>query len=85
MPQAERSQRPAGYLWEDGGRDRLIFLGSLAPGDEAPRAYRDDPARDMAGLFERIAAFRYRLVIPSPRGGAKLEVYELVPAEVQTE
>lgn len=77
------SQRPAGYLWDDADLSRLVFLGSLAPGDDEPRAYGEDPARDIAGIFERIGSFRYRLVIPWPRNGAKLEVYELIPAPVQ--
>ncbi|MDT9600802.1 DUF4893 domain-containing protein [Sphingosinicella rhizophila] len=77
------SQRPAGYLWEDDDPDRLIFLGSLAPGDDEPLAYGEDPTRDVAGLFERVGAFRYRLVVPWPRNGAKLEVYELIPAPIQ--
>jgi hypothetical protein len=79
------SERPAGYLWEEeGSSKRLIFLGSLALGTEdAPLAYGEDPTRDMAGVFERVATFRYRLVIPSPRGTSKLDVIELVPAPVQ--
>lgn len=77
--------RPAGYLWDDERDERMIFLGSLAPGDEAPLAYGDDPARDMAGLFERVGPFRYRLVVPHPRSGAKLELFELIPAPVQAE
>jgi hypothetical protein len=81
------SERPAGYLWEEQGRSsRLFFLGSLALGSEdAPLAYGDDPSRDMAGVFERVAPFRYRLVIPRPRGISKLDVIELVPAPVQAE
>jgi hypothetical protein len=79
------SERPAGYLWEqEGNSSRLVFLGSLALGTEdAPLAYGDDPTRDMAGVFERVAPFRYRLVIPRPRGTSKLDVIELVPAPVQ--
>jgi hypothetical protein len=78
------SQRPAGRLWEDDDPNRMIFLGSLALGDEKePLAYRDDPARDMAGVFERFAPFRWRLVIPWPRSGAKLEVFELTPVANQ--
>jgi hypothetical protein len=78
------SQRPAGGLWEDDNPKRMIFLGSLALGDEKePRAYGEDPARDMAGVFERIAPFRWRLVIPWPRSGAKLEVFELTPVANQ--
>lgn len=74
------TQRPAGYLYPDPGRNRLVFLGSLpAPGDEAVRAYGEDSARDLAGVLERVAPFRYRLVIPWPQSDSKLDVIELVP------
>jgi hypothetical protein len=77
------SRRPAGGLWEDDDPNRMIFLGSLALSDEKePRAYGEDPERDMAGVFERIAPFKWRLVIPYPRSGAKLEVFELTPVAV---
>ena len=67
------SQRPAGRLWEDDIPTRLIFLGSLALGnEEEARAYGDDPRRDVAGVFERIAPFVWRLVIPFPQDGTKL-------------
>ena len=80
------SERPAGRLWEDDRSDRLVFLGSLALGDEEqPRAYGDDPKRDMAGVLERIGPFRWRLVIPWPQGGSKLWVFELTPVEKQPE
>jgi hypothetical protein len=76
------SQRPAGRLWEDDDSNRLIFLGSLALGDEEqPLAYGDDPKRNMAGVFERIGAFRWRLVIPWPQSNAKLDVFELTPVD----
>ena len=78
------SQRPAGRLWEDDNPRRLIFLGSLALGnEETPLAYGDDPKRDMAGYFERTAPFRWRLVIPWPQDGAKLNVFELTPVPEQ--
>ena len=78
------SQRPAGRLWEDDLNTRLIFLGTLALGnEEEARAYGDDPKRDMAGIFERIAPFRWRLVIPFPQDGAKLDVFELTPVADQ--
>lgn len=78
------SQRPAGRLWDDDDPKRMIFLGSLALADEKePLAYGDDPERDMAGVFERIGPFRWRLVIPWPRSGAKLEVFELTPVADQ--
>ena len=81
------SERPAGYLWEEeGSSKRLVFLGSLALGNEdAPLGYGEDPTRDMAGVFERVAPFRYRLVIPRPRGTSKLDVIELVPSPRQAE
>ena len=78
------SQRPAGRLWDDDNSRRMIFLGSLALGNEDEvRAYGDDPRRDMAGIFERIAPFRWRLVIPWPRDGSKLHVFELTPVPEQ--
>ncbi|QIL01928.1 DUF4893 domain-containing protein [Sphingomonas sinipercae] len=80
------SQRPSGQLWDDDGGKRMIFLGSLAIDDEKePLAYGEDPTRDTAGVFERIAPMRWRLVIPYPRSGAKLEVFELTPVPNQPE
>ncbi|MEO7635847.1 MAG: DUF4893 domain-containing protein [Sphingomicrobium sp.] len=78
------SQRPAGRLYEDDETTRLIFLGSLALGDEQqPVAYGDDPKRDMAGVLERIAPFTWRLVIPWPQSPSKLDVFELTPVADQ--
>ena len=78
------SQRPAGRLWEEDNNTRLIFLGSLALGDEeAPLAYGDSPKRDMAGMLERTGPFRWRLVIPWPQDGSKLHAYELTPVADQ--
>jgi hypothetical protein len=80
------SQRPAGRLWEDDDPNRLIFLGSMALGDEElPLAYGDNPKRDMAGIFERIGPFVWRLVIPWPQSGGKLDVFELTPVANQPE
>jgi len=78
------SQRPAGRLWEDDDPERLIFLGSLALGDEQqPLAYGDDPKRDMAGVLDRIGPFKWRLVIPWPQSTSKLDVFELTPVAQQ--
>jgi len=78
--------RPAGRLWEDDMSDRLIFLGSLALGnEEQPLAYGDNPKRDMAGVLERIRPFVWRLVIPWPQNDSKLDVFELTPVEKQPE
>jgi hypothetical protein len=74
------SERPAGWLYEDGEADRLIFLGTLVRGTErATLPYGEDAERDMAGIVERVGPFRYRLVIPWPQHESKLDVIELVP------
>lgn len=79
------SQRPAGRLWE-AGNDRFVYLGSLALGNERePLAYGEDPDRDMAGVWERIGPFRWRLVIPYPKNGGILDVFELTPVADQPE
>jgi hypothetical protein len=76
------SQRPAGRLWKDDDPTRLVFLGSLALGNEdQPLAYGDDPKRNMAGVLERIGPFRWRLVIPWPQSSSKLDVFELTPVD----
>ena len=78
------SQRPAGRLWPDDEATRLVFLGSLALGDETqPIAYGDDPKRDMAGVLQRIGPFRWRLVLPWPQSSSKLDVFELTPVAEQ--
>jgi hypothetical protein len=80
------SERPVGRLWNDADSNRLVFLGSLAMGNEAkPLAYGDDPKRNMVGVVERFAPFRWRLVVPWPESNSKLEVYELAPVEKQPE
>jgi len=78
------SQRPAGRLWADQIATRMIFLGSLALGnEEEARAYGADPRRDVAGVFERIAPFVWRLVIPFAQDGTTLQVFELTPVPEQ--
>ena len=78
------SQRPAGRLWEDDNPTRLIFLGTIALGSEdEARAYGEDPRRDTAGILERIAPFKWRLVIPFGQTGARLDIFELTPVADQ--
>jgi hypothetical protein len=78
------SQRPAGRLWEDDNPTRLIFLGTVALGsEEEARAYGEDSRRDIAGIFERIAPFQWRLLIPFTQSGARLDVFELTPVAEQ--
>lgn len=74
------SERPAGYVWTEGD-GRGVFLGAMVLGNEAQvPAYGQDARRDLAGIVERIGPFRYRLVMPRPQNGAKIDVLELVPA-----
>jgi hypothetical protein len=73
------SQRARGLLYPDTDR-RLVFVGAQAWGmDEVgfPR-YGQQPIRDQVGVFERIGASRWRLVVPWPRVESKLEILELV-------
>ena len=74
------SQRPSGLLWPLDG-SRLLFLGAMALGDEAGTLdYGRDAERDLVGVVERIAARRWRLVLPRPHWESQIDVIELVPA-----
>jgi len=76
-------ERLGGYLLDDKGSTRLIFLGTAAPRPRGVlRGYGEDPAANVIGLFERIGPFRYRLAVPS-RDGARVGLYEMTPAPVQ--
>lgn len=72
------TQRPAGRFWTDSDT-RLVFLGALSRGEDAPPPYADDARRDVAGYLERVGPFRWRLAVPYPADGPVLDVYELVP------
>jgi hypothetical protein len=73
------STLPGGWLHADTDK-RQVFLGTFRTGSEkiAP-PYGRDPARDVAGVIERVAPFRWRLVLTHPGKGALLDLYELVP------
>ena len=74
------SQRPSGLLFPESGTE-MIFLGSMALGDEPPaRSYGPNPDRDMVARLERFAPARWRLVIPWPQYESNLDLIELVPA-----
>jgi hypothetical protein len=72
------SDLPNGWLFADAG-PRYVFLGAQQrrPGENS-LAYGAERARDIAGVVERVGAFKWRLVVPrtSPRG---VWVYELTP------
>lgn len=73
------SQRPAGRLWPDSDQ-RMIFLGANSLDDDhQPPAYGAEDARDVVGYVERVAPFRWRMVMPWPRAGSKLDILELIP------
>ena len=74
------SQRPTGRLYPDDG-GRMVFLGTMMLGDETRALdYGRDPERDMVGLFERIGARRWRLVLPFPRWESIVDAIEVTPA-----
>lgn len=75
------SSLPGGWLYTDGDANRLVFLGTnrLRRDQPAP-AYGDLPGREMAGVIERVAPFRWRLVLTrSLNSTAEIELFELVP------
>lgn len=75
----EGSDRPAGRIWP-GTETHLVFLGAMALGkEEQVAAYGDDPDRNLAGIIERVDAFRWRLVMPAPVPASRLDVIELIP------
>ena len=58
----------------------MIFIGATALGNEpVPPAYGDDSERSLVGVLERVAPFRYRLVMPRGRSVGALDVLEMVP------
>lgn len=70
---------PGGWLHADTDR-RQVFLGTLRTrAASVASAYGKDPARDVAGVVERVAPFRWRLVLTKAGKGALLDIYELVP------
>lgn len=74
------SQRQVGTLYADGDPDRLVFLGTLALGDEGRAlTYGVDPQRDVAGGIQRIGERRWRLLMPYPRFESLMDVLEIVP------
>jgi hypothetical protein len=69
-------QRLGGYLFEEKGGTRLVFLGAARTRRGALAAYGDAAGTNAIGMVERIGDFRYRLTVPQRGGG--LAVYEMV-------
>ena len=76
------AQLPGGWLFDDEGGKRVIFLGTLRPRQAkiAP-PYGESPQRDVAAVIERIAPFRWRMVLARNDGqnDQMLDIYELIP------
>lgn len=76
------AQLPGGWLFDDQGGKRVIFLGTLRPrlAKIAP-PYGELPQRDVAAVIERFAPFRWRMVLARNDGESEqmLDVYELTP------
>ena len=72
------SQRTRGLLYPDTDR-RLVFVGAQAWGADETEypAYGQRAERDQVGVFERVGANRWRLVLPWPKQESKLEILEL--------
>jgi len=71
--------QPRGWLFAQNDT-RQVFLGALQPvrGGPAP-AYGANPASNVAGVVERVSAFRWRMTLTRAGAGALLDLYELVP------
>lgn len=72
---------PGGWLYADNDSKRLVFLGTnRLRRDEAAPGYGVLPGREVAGVVERVAPFRWRLVLTRPlSNAAEIELYELTP------
>lgn len=76
------SDVPAGRLHPFGDK-RYVFLGAnQRKAGDTSLAYATDRTRDVAGVIERVAPFRWRMVVPS-RDARTLDVYELTPVPVE--
>jgi hypothetical protein len=72
--------RLGGYLYDSKTSSALIFLGTSAPArGRIALGYGEDPAKDLAGRFERVDEFRYRLVLPAATP-PEVQILELIPS-----
>ena len=63
--------------------DRCLDLVAVLRRGEEPAWVLQQDRAELAGFLERIGPMRWRLMLPYPRSGAKLEVYELTPVAEQ--
>ena len=76
------SERPAGWLYPDGGA-RMVFLGAFAAGSANAPVYGAAHGRNAVGVVERIGYFRWRLTLVPADGSAQLTIYDLTPVPVE--
>ena len=76
------SERPAGWLYPDGGA-RMVFLGAFAAGDASAPVYGAAHGRNAVGVVERIGHFHWRLTLVPAEGSAQLTIYDLAPVPVE--
>lgn len=80
LTQTQGPQRVNGTVYPDTAA-RGVFLGTLSLTDEpTPLGYGEDSVRDMAGLVERVAERKWRIVLPRPALESTLDVIEVTPA-----
>lgn len=70
---------PGGWVHPDTTTREILLGGMRGATAKAAPGYGDSPATDMVGVVERVAPFRWRLILPKAGQGALLDVYELVP------
>jgi hypothetical protein len=81
LTKLEGAVLPGGWLYTDDKPNRLIFLGALRLrlSDAAP-GYGTVAGRDVIGLIERVAPFRWRFVaVGAGTPQDQIELYDLQP------
>ena len=76
------SERPAGWLYPDGGT-RMVFLGAFAVGGASAPVYGAAHGRNAVGVVERIDHFHWRLTLVPEDGSTQLTLYDLSPVPVE--
>ena len=71
----EGSQRSMGRLYRLTA-DRLLYLGALYYGHEAPRRFGEDPTRNQIAVLTRLDDGRLRLEFPAPLVESRFDVLE---------
>ena len=70
---------PGGWLYAESDTREIFLGGSRARPADLPLPYGQSTDTDVVGIVERVAPFRWRLILPKAKQGAVLDIYELVP------